>query len=141
MILPDRDIIDRCVNQQLRDGQIWHYHDARTWGKWWMKTMESIEEDPYFESYGPDWLHNPQAAKRMLTEVRESSRKIKDVLCDQRVTAGLGNYLSCEALHRAFVHPHSKTNLLGREDMLRLTEGIETVLRESMKSSDHRAHA
>lgn len=118
------------------DGQRWHYHDPRTWGKWWAKPYNEMLDDPYFQDYGPDWLSSPFRASTALIEV-VSRRTAKDVLCDQKVTAGIGNYLSCEILHRAGIHPHRSFNDISVESRTMLAVLVKAVLYECMKRKDH----
>ena len=118
------------------DGQQWNYHDARTWGKWWIKPYADIKDDPYFQGYGPDWLDEEFKAKIAL--VRYASRRsVKDVLCDQRVTAGIGNYISCEVLHLAGIHPHKTYDKVSKEQRVVLAKHIELFLRLCIKNQDH----
>jgi len=117
-------------------GESWDYHDSRTWGKWWIKPYEAMLEDPYFQSYGPDWIRDPNLAKEALIGSR-SKRFAKDVLCDQKLTAGIGNYLSCEILHRAGIHPHTRFHRIGNEDRQSLAAWAEVFVQECMKKEDH----
>jgi len=118
------------------DGGRWNYHDSRTWGKWWIKPYTAMAEDPYFQEYGPDWIRNPNEAKDALIRVR-SRRFAKEVLCDQKITAGIGNYLSCEILHRAGIHPHTRFHHIGNEDRQNLAAWAETFVQECMNKEDH----
>ena len=120
----------------LDDGQLWNYHDPRTWGKWRVRPYLEPLEDPMIAKYGPDWLKDPEGAKQALMESR-SRRTIKDVLCDQNLTAGLGNYLACEILHKAGLHPHVKYETVDREARLRLVNAVEPFLEDCMNREDH----
>ena len=117
-------------------GEKWDYHDSRTWGKWWIKPYQAMMDDPYFQGYGPDWIRDPNLAAKALINVR-SRRFVKDVLCDQKLTAGIGNYLSCEILHRAGIHPHTRFHRVGNEDRQNLAVWAEVFIRECMKKEDH----
>jgi len=118
------------------DGSRWDYHDSRTWGKWWIKPYQFMMEDPYFQDYGPDWIRNPIVAANALI-CSKSKRFVKDVLCDQKLTAGIGNYLSCEILHRAGIHPHTRFHRINNEDRQNLAAWTETFVQECMKKEDH----
>jgi len=117
-------------------GERWDYHDSRTWGKWWIKPYTDMMDDPYFQGYGPDWIRNPNSARQSLIRCR-SRRFAKDVMCDQKLTAGIGNYLSCEILHRAGIHPHTRFNKISNEDRQNLAAESETFVQECMKKEDH----
>lgn len=127
-------ISERNVRLRIlfEDGQLWNYHDSRTWGKWWLRPPGW---EP--EAQGPDWLTDHRAATEALRK-HQSKRPTKDVLCDQHVTAGLGNYTSCEILWRAGVHPHTRWHLIcdGTRQMIAIE--AHTFLAESMTRADHR---
>lgn len=120
----------------LDDGQIWNYHDPRTWGKWWLKPYKALLDDPYMQGLGPDWLKEPARAKEKL-QGAGSKRPLKEVLCDQTITAGLGNYLACEVAHRARIHPHTGFALLRPIQRTILNDEIEEFVALCMKSGDH----
>lgn len=121
---------------RLDDGQIWDYHDGRTWGTWRLW----YEDDPYhldyFAKMGPDWLDNPQGATTILV-YHDGARTIKDVLCDQHLTAGLGNYLAVEAAFRAGLHPHQRWSTLTKRQKIRLCLEIRKFLEECTLATDH----
>lgn len=118
------------------DGQVWEYHDQRTWGKWYLKEGSRPRDHEYFLSYGPDWLDEPREAEEVIWEIK-TRRKLKDVLTDQKVTAGLGNYLACEACWKAKLHPHRRKHNLTGKELKRLTEKIRELLQECLISPDH----
>lgn len=118
------------------DGQAWNYFDSRTWGKWWIKPYAQLTDDPYMKGLGPDWLRQPIEAEEALRE-SQARKSLKDVLTDQTIAAGIGNYLACEAAFRAGQHPHKSYRKITQKGRERLGEAIEDLLRESAKSNDH----
>lgn len=131
-------INDRHVRMYLilDDGQEWNYHDPRTWGKWWIKPFGRLLDDPYMRGLGPDWLKQPVEAAEALRE-SPAKKSLKDVLTDQTIAAGVGNYLACEVTHRAGIHPHEKYGKVTKTRRRALTIQIEAVLAECHKSSNH----
>lgn len=127
---------DIRVKVHLSDGQVWNYHDSRTWGKWWVKPYNSMGDDPYIKNLGPDWLREMQNAREAMIAL-QTERKLKTVLCDQYVTAGLGNYLSCEAAFYAGLHPHTPYDLLTNQVRHRLCDSIGVVIAEALMSKNH----
>jgi len=119
---------------ELSDGQEWEYHDPRTWGKWFWHETDHISYKE-MRAY-PDWLLDPYGATMALWEV-ESGRTAKDVLLDQKLTAGLGNYMSCEILHRAGVHPHTKWSSLSRVVKGKITYCVKDFIKQSTGTNDH----
>jgi len=120
---------------EFDDGQIWHYHDARTWGVWYWREGNVLLEDPYFKDYGPDWLKQPGHAEERLL-LTKTKRTVKEVLCDQRLTAGLGNYLSVEICSHAGIHPHQPYNLLKEAQRGKIIQGVHELLRLASTEED-----
>jgi len=118
----------------LSDGQEWEYHDPRTWGQWFWHEVEHTSHEAMRTS--PDWILKPYAATLALWAVK-SERRAKDVLLDQKITAGLGNYMSCEILHRAGVHPHTKWSSLTRVMRAKITYHAKEFLKDCTKANDH----
>jgi len=101
------------VKVHLDDDTVWHYHDPRTWGKWRLRKGDAPEDSKIFESYGPDWLKQAALASVALVNHKVTSKvTLKEVLCDQNVTAGLGNYSTNVMICENVVVP-SETKELG----------------------------
>jgi formamidopyrimidine-DNA glycosylase len=115
----------------FEDGQVWHYHDPRTWGKWWLEPPGHPRPEQ-----GPDWTTTPTRAALALIK-HQSKRTAKDVLCDQKVAAGDGNYQSVETLWRAGIHPHSRWDRIPTTDRIELGVKIRDFLRDCLTSPDH----
>jgi formamidopyrimidine-DNA glycosylase len=65
-----------------------------------------------------------------LREIIQGSRRIlKPFLLDQSKIAGIGNIYADEALFYAALNPQRRTDSLDGEDLARLHEGIQHVLR------------
>lgn len=118
----------------LSDGQLWVYADARTWGRFHIlaKTKGGIQDHKLLQ-YGPDWLEEPESAAIALLNYK-GNRTIKDVLCDQHVAAGIGNYLACEACYVAGIHPHTRKQSIWPQEMDRLIHATKQVIAEAIKS-------
>lgn len=118
------------------DGQVWNWHDARMWGEWDIRQGKVMRDDPYFAAYGPDWLDQQEEAKQALRELK-ARKRTKDVLCDQGITAGLGNYLACEICHRAKVHPFREWNSLTEDEKEEICKKTSKMLTDSIGSTNH----
>jgi len=124
------------VRIHLDDGQIWVYVDPRTWGKWHFRIGLTPRDSEYFKRYGPDWLDEWENAKALVL-VHRSRRRVKDVLTDQRVAMGVGNYLSCEVLWRGKIHPHTRWHLIIPETRIFLATIIREMIAESLIRDGH----
>lgn len=119
---------------QLSDGQKWVYSDSRTWGKFYVQ--KGRRALPNVKEYGPDWLKDPDGASMNLMMYR-GNRIIKVVLCDQHTTAGVGNYLACEACFVAGINPHQRWKTLEPEQISRLSMAVIQVLKEAQENDGH----
>ena len=128
----------RRYSIHLDDGQKWDYYDPRTWGRIMLKEgWDVVHEHPYFKDYGPDWLEDSVNAAHALTAAK-TRRRAKDVLCDQHVTAGLGNYLACEVLWVAGIHPHARWHQIPFEAKRELAIFTIGTIRDALDQEDER---
>ena len=126
----------------LSDGQIHHFYDPRTFSRWYVHTLAEWQEISSHE-FGPDWMNDPLTAgfavsKRVRAGARTHSAKtIKTLLLDQQIAAGLGNYLVCEILHRARVHPSTPISKISEGQLARIIKNVPTFIAQSYASFDH----
>ena len=64
---------------------------------------------------------------------KRSQRRIRDLLLDQQVVAGIGNIYANEILGRVGVRPTTRSARLSREKVARIAFMIPTVLREAIR--------
>lgn len=121
---------------EFKDGQVWNYHDARTWGKWYLYEKDECALELTY--LGPDWLNDSITAMEAV-RFHKSKRRTKDVLLDQKVAAGIGNYLACEVLWRAGIHPHLRWDLVSDELRKWLTDMTLFYLHRCLQATD-RSH-
>ena len=81
---------------------------------------------------GPEPLAQDFSARALHGLLTNRRGKLKSVLLDQGVIAGLGNIYVDEALHRARLHPERPAGGLTMEEVRRLHRAIRTVLREGL---------
>ena len=107
----------------LSDGRRLIYNDTRRFGC----VMPSGASDP-LAKLGPEPLESaftPACLARRLTGRRS---RIKPLLLDQTIVAGLGNIYVDEALWAARIHPESPADRLGPAELRRLHRAIRHVL-------------
>jgi endonuclease VIII len=78
---------------------------------------------------GPDLLHGRFDGREYLRRARLIDRPVADMLLDQRVLAGIGNIVRCEALHHEQVDPFSPVATLDDRTLLRLAAVSRRMLR------------
>jgi formamidopyrimidine-DNA glycosylase len=82
---------------------------------------------------GPEPLDHAFTVRALGTALRARRRRLKPLLLDQRVIAGLGNIYTDEALHRARLHPITLSSRLSDTDVRRLHRAVRDVLRLAIR--------
>ncbi|MBI2167294.1 MAG: bifunctional DNA-formamidopyrimidine glycosylase/DNA-(apurinic or apyrimidinic site) lyase [Candidatus Omnitrophica bacterium] len=67
------------------------------------------------------------------SEIRSRRGRIKNLLLNQRLMAGLGNIYADESLHRAGIHPFRAGERIARQRLVRLHSAICEVLEEACR--------
>ncbi|MCC3160092.1 DNA-formamidopyrimidine glycosylase [Hymenobacter sp. 15J16-1T3B] len=127
-----RDEHDRArftrVAFELADGLRVAFIDPRKFGR--LRLASSVTEYRRTKKLGPD------ALDLTLAELQESLRGrktlIKPLLLDQRLAAGLGNWIVDEVLFQAQVHPKRVAGSLTPPEVARLHAAIGLVLRTAI---------
>ena len=94
-------------------------------------------QHPYVSLLGPDLLDSGVEAERLAARLDEKQyrrRCLMGLLQDQGVMAGMGNYLCCEALHVAGIHPQRRPADLSATQLRRLTDSCLHLVRQSYET-------
>lgn len=117
----------------LDRGRELRYHDVRRFGRLW--TVDEAEwrawdgglgVEPLSDAFSVHWLAGAAAKSRVA---------IKVWLMDQARVVGVGNIYASEALFRARVDPRRPASSLTADELARVRDGVQAVLREAI---DHR---
>ncbi|MFD4661454.1 Fpg/Nei family DNA glycosylase [Kitasatospora sp. NPDC058444] len=92
-------------------------------------------EVPGVAGLGPDPLDPGFTLADFAGLLRGERRRLKGVLRDQRVLAGVGNAYSDEVLHAARMSPYKIAGSLSEEEVARLYEALGGTLREAVERS------
>lgn len=88
--------------------------------------------DAKLASLGPDMLGDPPDdalfKERLL---KRPTKTLAEVLMDQKIVSGVGNYIKAEALYRAKLSPHRTPDSLTAEDFALLRSSVVDVMQES----------
>jgi formamidopyrimidine-DNA glycosylase len=103
---------------------------------WVVHQPEDVEP---LATLGPDPLDPAFDAATLGRLLRGASGTIKTALSTQTLIAGVGNAYSDEALHAARLSPFKPAARLSDEEVARLYEALEMVLREATARSTGRA--
>lgn len=115
---------------KLDDGNRLFFDDARTFGQMLLATPQILSCWSFWTKLGPEPLELSPAA--FSARIRAKSGKIKAVLLDQTVLAGIGNIYADEACFRAGVDPRRAACSLSPVHCTALLAAIQQVLRESI---------
>ena len=133
---------------RLADGRELRYRDVRKFGRIGLwegggllarsrRTAEA--RGPYrvgavFARHGPEPLARSFTAARLAERLRKRSARLKTLLLDQSVLAGVGNIYADEALFRARLHPLRSADTLTPTEIGSLHRAIRAVLREGIEN-------
>lgn len=117
----------------LSNGHELRYHDPRRFGLSLVVPAARISALPQLKDLGPEPFDPEFCAAYLYAVFHESRRRIRDVLIDQRVVAGLGNIYANEILFRAGMRPTRPACKLGRSGADTIAKAIPEVLREAIR--------
>lgn len=125
---------------ELDDGQRWLYRDQRTWGRGYLWRTHDVLDGTAgdLHKYGKDWLNDRLTAMQALRKWRpQSPRKLKDVVLDQTITTGVGNWIINEACYAARLHPLLPWSQVTDQQKLALCTAITDIIAEGMEAPDY----
>ncbi|MBI2867310.1 MAG: bifunctional DNA-formamidopyrimidine glycosylase/DNA-(apurinic or apyrimidinic site) lyase, partial [Chloroflexi bacterium] len=114
---------------RLDNGSVIFFFDSRRFGD--MQVL--VDSDDFLRRLGPDPLQSAFTLEQLGRQLSGRKGPIKNVLCDQRVVAGLGNIYSNEVLYQAGIHPLYPASELVQAQVERLYVSINTVLNEAIE--------
>lgn len=100
-------------------------------------TEEALGDHPFLAGLGPDVLDRQLTAATVaarLEDTRFRGRRLGGLLLDQSFVAGLGNYLRCEILHAAGLHPGRRARDLSPEQIARVAHLVLAMPRLSYRT-------
>lgn len=119
------------VRLRLDGGRELRYHDVRRFGRLWTMDEEAwarwdagLGVEPLSDDFSADWLAERAGRSRVA---------IKTWLMDQARVVGVGNIYASEALFRARVDPRRPADSLTADELARVRDGVQAVLREAIE--------
>ncbi|ELR98352.1 DNA-formamidopyrimidine glycosylase [Gloeocapsa sp. PCC 73106] len=118
----------------LGNDQELRFVDIRTFGKvWWVPSQVEPEKIiTGLKELGPEPLTQHFHRDYLVERLRHSQRRIKTVLLDQRIIAGIGNIYADEALFKSGIKPEAIANQLSLEEVKKLHIAIIEVLEQGI---------
>jgi len=117
-----------------------YFNDIRNFGT--LKFVASRKRlTEKLDSLGPDMLAenitNPEFCSRIM---KKPSKTISEVIMNQSVVSGVGNYLKSESLYLARISPHRIVETLSMEEMSNLNNAIQCTIKSSYDSGGATIH-
>ena len=128
----------------LADGRSLVFCDARKFGKISIELTEKLSHSPLIAHLGPEPLDASTTVTLFKTQLlKKPKSKIKTVLLDQTIIAGIGNIYSDELLWLSKVHPESRVGNVPPTLFPILFKNTQKVLHDGLKfggdsTSDYR---
>ncbi|MDD5146634.1 MAG: bifunctional DNA-formamidopyrimidine glycosylase/DNA-(apurinic or apyrimidinic site) lyase [Candidatus Pacebacteria bacterium] len=128
---------------KLNNGYQLALSDVRKFAKIELWPTRDLADSKEMKALGPDALSaelTPSLFKKLLLKKKG---KIKQILMDQTVIAGIGNIYSDEILFRAKVHPQRSAQSLSNADFKKTHQAMRVILKKAIQlrgtsSSDYR---
>lgn len=111
---------------RLDTGQQMFYRDTRKFGRMWLLDRDGLAA--LDRKLGPEPLDDTLTAEAFRTLIRRRKGRLKQLLLDQAVIAGLGNIYVDEALWLAQLHPLATVGMISDEQIDALYAAIREVL-------------
>jgi len=117
---------------RLDKGHELRYHDPRRFGLSLVVPRAELESLPHVKNLGLDPFDHQCNGAYLYPLTRKSRRRIRDLLVDQRVMAGLGNIYANEILFSAGIRPATRAWRLRRNQVERIARITPKLLSEAI---------
>lgn len=117
----------------LDNGKMLALSDLRKFAKVELWKTEELLNSKKFKGLGPEPLDKSFTFDKFKRVLANKKGKIKQVLMNQEIIAGIGNIYSDEALWRAKIHPFKDVSKLKETELKLLYFAIKDVLKKGIK--------
>jgi len=118
---------------RLDSGQELRYHDPRRFGLSLVVAGSELHDLPQLKHLGLDPFDTRFTGSHLHSFTKRSARRIRDLLLDQQVVAGVGNIYANEILARVGVRPTTRAWRLKRSKVDQIAAMIREVLDEAIR--------
>ena len=123
---------DHIIVHLRNRGQL-RYHDPRRFGLTLVARRETLHELPQLRLLGIDPFDPDLTGEYLFRHTRTSDRRIRDLLLDQRIIAGLGNIYANEILARVGIKPLARASRLTRRQVHAIAQALPNVLQQAIR--------
>ena len=121
------------INVALDSGAELRYHDPRRFGLSLVARKDGLFELPQLRRVGVDPFDAALDAGYLFRFTRASGRRIRDLLLDQQIIAGLGNIYANEILSLAGIKPTTRANRLSRKQVGAIAATVPRLLSDAIR--------
>jgi formamidopyrimidine-DNA glycosylase len=116
----------------LNNGKMLALSDLRKFAKVELLTKEELEKELSF--LGPEPLEKGFTFEKFKEVLKNKKGKIKQVLMDQKVIAGIGNIYSDEILWEAKINPFRRVSELSGKELKGIYQALKKILKKAIKA-------
>jgi len=117
----------------LDDKNMLALSDVRKFAKVELWETKKLLDSEVFKKIGPEPLDKDFTFKKFQEVLKNKKGKIKQVLMDQSIIAGIGNIYASESLWQARINPEKEAFKLSDKELKNLYQSIKKVLLLSIK--------
>jgi formamidopyrimidine-DNA glycosylase len=117
----------------LDSGQELRYHDPRRFGLSVVVAANQLDDLPQLKHLGLDPFDARFTGAYLHSFTKRSERRIRDLLLDQQIVAGIGNIYANEVLARVGIRPTTRSWRLKRLKVDQIAAMISQVLDEAIR--------
>ena len=117
----------------LDDGAQLRYHDPRRFGLSLVTQRKNLFDLPQLRCIGIDPFDAVLTGEYLFRYTRASERRIRDLLLDQQIVAGLGNIYANEILAMTGIKPTARAHRLTRRQVDSIARTIPALLRDAIR--------
>ena len=128
---PLHDPFNRFVHVvfTFSNGKHLAFSDARKFGKITLLDTKTAHESKHLNNIGPEPLPKSFNLKKLKERLsKKPNGKIKTILMDQSIIAGIGNIYSDEILWRSGIHPERKVSKIEESKFILMLKAIKETL-------------
>ena len=118
---------------ELDGGRELRYHDPRRFGLSLVAKKDRLIELPQLRHVGLDPFDAALSGEYLFGFTRASERRIRDLLLDQQIVAGVGNIYANEILALAGIKPTTRAHRLTRKQVAIIAAAIPSLLHDAIR--------
>jgi formamidopyrimidine-DNA glycosylase len=122
------------VSVYFNDGNAMHYRDIRQFGRWRLYRHQEFNQAREYLRLGMEPFTDEYQLAKFQEQLRKRKVKIKSLLLNQTIVAGVGNIYADEALFEAKIRPERIARALSTQEQRLLFKAIPRVLRRGLQN-------